>query len=82
MSDTMVLKFIEEKGKIETKVKEMLFPNMSKNAREEMIASKISQRAKDDLNKLFAEAVSSHYYGKSTNNYCEKIFSYLKEGLR
>ena len=82
MSDTMVLKFIEEKGKIETEAKEMLFPNMSENAREEMIASKISQRAKDDVNELFAEAVSSHYYGKSTNNYCEKIFSYLKEGLR
>lgn len=82
MSDTMVLKFIEEKGKIETEVKEMLFPNMSKNAREETIASKISQRAKDDVDELFAEAVSSHYYGKSTNNYCEKIFSYLKEGLR
>ena len=81
MSDTMVLKFIEEKGKIGTEVKEMLFSGLNDDEIRRRINGEVSIRAGEDIEELVAEACSSHYYGSAKNAISEKVFNYIKEGF-
>ena len=81
MSDKMVLKFRAERSKIKQEVNDMLFPHIDNKTRVALIENKISNRAAEEMDELFAEAVSSHYYSKEKNDYCEQIFNYLKKGL-